>query len=81
MVKEKWKSYSVQGNKIMMFKEKLKLLKIDMKLWNKDVLGNLDTTKKRILQEIEDLDCQDCNRVLMESERLKIMELASHEGN
>ena len=64
-----------------MFKEKLKLLKIDMKLWNKDVLGNLDTTKKRILQEIEDLDCQDCNRVLMESERLKIMELASHEGN
>ena len=57
MVKEKWKSYSVQGNKIMMFKEKLKLLKIDMKLWNKDVLGNLDTTKKRILQEIEDLDC------------------------
>ncbi|XP_068498101.1 uncharacterized protein [Phaseolus vulgaris] len=42
-----------------------------------DVFGNLDNTKRRILQELEDLDCQDCNGGLGESERLKRMELAS----
>lgn len=38
------------------------------------MFGNLNT-KKRILQEIEELDCQDCNGVLLESERLKRIEL------
>ena len=41
------------------------------------MFGNLDNTKRRILQELEDLDCQDCNGGLGESERLKRMELAS----
>jgi len=41
------------------------------------VFGNLDTTKRRILQELEDLNCQDCNGGLAESERLKRLELVS----
>ena len=77
MVKVKWKSYSVQGNGIWKLKEKLKLLKIDLKSWNKDVFGNLHTTKGRVVQELEELDCEDCNGGLEESERLKRMELTS----
>jgi len=57
MVKDKWKSYSVQGSVFMMIKEKMKRLKGDLKVWNRDVFGNIHTIKKRILQEIEDLDC------------------------
>jgi len=48
-----------------------------MKLWNRDVFGNLDTTKRRILQNLEALDCQDCNGGLGEGERLEKMELTS----
>ena len=49
MVKDKWKSFSVQGNKIVKFKKKMKLLKSDLKVWNREVFGNLHTTKRRIL--------------------------------
>jgi len=63
MVKEKWPSYLVHGNIITKLKEKMKLLKIDLKLWNRDVFGNLNTTNKKILQEIEELDCQDVSGI------------------
>jgi len=59
MVEEKWKSYLGQGNVINSLKEKFKLLKADLKLWNKEVFGNLNTVKKSILQDIENLDCQE----------------------
>ncbi|XP_068484992.1 uncharacterized protein [Phaseolus vulgaris] len=77
MVKDKWKSFSVQGNGIAKLKEKMKLLKSDLKVWNREVFGNLHTTKRRILQELEDLDNRDCNGDLEESERLTRMELTS----
>jgi len=38
-------------------KEKLKLLISDLKSWNMDVFSNLDTEKRRILQDLEALDC------------------------
>jgi len=44
------------------------MLKTDMKLWNRDVFGNFDTTKWRILPDLEALDCQDCNGGLGEGE-------------
>jgi len=49
----------------------MKLLKIDLKLWNRDVFGNLNTTKKKILQEIEELDCQDVSGDVLSSVMLK----------
>jgi len=61
LVKEKWKSFSVQGNEISRFKEKMKLLKSELKVWNREVFGNLYTTKSRILQELEVLESRDCN--------------------
>jgi len=75
MVKDRWAAYSVQGSSFMKAKEKLKRLKGDLKVWNKDIFSNLETTKKRILQEIEDFDCQDYNDNLLVSDRLKRIEL------
>ncbi|XP_068497843.1 uncharacterized protein [Phaseolus vulgaris] len=58
-----------------MVKEKLKCLKGDLKVWNRDVFDNIQTSKKRILQELVDLDCQDCIVDLREYDRLKRFEL------
>ena len=69
MVEEKWRSYEGQGNGIKVLKEKFKLLKADLKIWNKDVFGNLNSTKQSILQDIENLDCQDSHECLEESQR------------
>ena len=75
MVKNYWSSYSVQGSAFIKFKEKLKALKGDLKVWNRDVFGNLHTSKKRILQDLEALDCLDCSNDLGEYDRLKRVEL------
>jgi len=77
MVKTKWNSYSSGGSGFINIKEKLKCLKRDLKLWNRDVFGNINTSKKMILQDIEDIDCQDCNGTMTENARLKRCELLS----
>ncbi|XP_068474737.1 uncharacterized protein [Phaseolus vulgaris] len=69
MVEERWKSYCNQGNGLKGLKEKFKLLKSDLKTWNRDVFGNLNSIKKAILQDIENLDHQDCNGKIMDSGR------------
>ena len=77
MVKDKWNSYTVQGSTFLKIKEKLKCLKGDLKVWNREVFGNMYTSKKRIVQEIEDLDCQDCNGTLRVFDGVKRCELVS----
>jgi len=77
MVKEKWLSYPVKGNAFVTFKEKLKRLKGDLKIWNRDVFGNIQTHKRMILQEIEVLDYKDCLDGLREGDSLKMAELVS----
>jgi len=73
MVKNNWQSYSAHGNELIKLKEKLKLLKFDLKAWNKEVFGNLDTAKRKILQKIEVLDYLDCEGGLVEFDRWKRM--------
>lgn len=58
-MENKWNSYYVQGNGMTNIKDKLKYLKVDLKVWNRDVFGHLETNKKRIMKEIEELDIQD----------------------
>jgi len=58
-VKNKWESYLVQGNEILVLKEKLKMLKSDLKGWNKDVFGNTNKIKLDILRRIQELDMRD----------------------
>jgi len=70
MVKEKWQSYSVHGDVITNLKDKLKLLKGELKIWNKEV-----TTKESILREIESLDSQDLNGGSGDRGRMERMEL------
>ena len=58
-IKSKWENYMVQGNEILVLKEKLKMLKSDMKGWNKDVFGHVDKIKLEILRNIQELDMRD----------------------
>jgi len=47
LVKHKWMTYEVQGNDISKLKDKFKMLKVDLKVWNHEVFGHLDTNKKK----------------------------------
>jgi len=58
-IKSKWESYVVQGNEIIVLKEKLKMLKNDLKGWNKDVIGHIYKIKLDILRNIQKLDMRD----------------------
>jgi len=58
-IKSKWESYVVQGNEIIVLKEKLKMLKSDLKGWNKDVFGHTEKIKLDILRNIQELDMRD----------------------
>jgi len=75
LVKDRWSTYAVQGNEVSKLKDKLKMLKADLKVWNYEVFGHLNTNKERMLKEIEDLDCQDANGSLDDRGRSKRMEL------
>jgi len=75
LVKDKWMSYTIQGNGISKLKDKLKMLKADLKVWNYEVFRNLNSNKERILKELEDLDFQNANGGLKGSSRSKRIEL------
>ena len=53
----------------------MKLLKGDLKIWNRDVYGNLQTTRMSILSQIELFDSLDSNGGSVGSGRLERMEL------
>jgi len=54
------------------------MLKNDLKVWNKEVFGLLETTKKEILKEIEALDIEDENSGLANNDKLKRLALVSN---
>jgi len=80
MVKDNWDSYEVQGNSMSILKDKLKFLKADLKEWNRNVFGCVESNKRRILSEIEELDGKDDDEGLEENERMRRMELLSQLG-
>ena len=80
LVKEKWGSYLVQGNNMSILKDKLKLLKADIRVWNKEVFGCMESNKKNIVEEIKELDDKDGNDALEENGKLRRMELFSQLG-
>jgi len=75
MVEDRWVSYVTQGSALQKMKVKLKCLKGDLKIWNRDVYGNLHKTKEGILKEIEVLDCKDCVEDLMDPDKLRRYDL------
>ena len=66
-VRSKWDNYLVQGNEILVLKEKLKMLKSDLKGWNKDVFGYTDKIKYEILRKIQELDLETMKAVWMKT--------------
>ena len=76
-VRDKWGSYLVQGNEILVLKEKLKMLKSDLKGWNKDVFGYTDKLKVKILNKIQELDRRDDEDELDENKIRERRELLS----
>ena len=65
----------MQSDDIRRFKEKLTLLKADLKIWNKEVFGHLETSKSRILKDIVDLDNKDDDNMLEDMTRLERLNL------
>jgi len=76
-VKDKWGNYLVQGYEILVLKEKLKMLKSDLKGWNKDVFGYTDKLKMDILNKIQELDRRDDEDELDEDKIRERRELLS----
>ena len=68
-VRSSWVSYKVVGRGIFVFKEKLKRLKADLKVWNKEIFGDVNQTSKEIQQRLDELDLRDDKDGLDDSER------------
>ena len=68
-VGRKWSKFVVQGQPIFSVKEKLKLLNIELKRWNKEVFGDVVEKKKLLIQQFNDLDikAEDINLSLDEA--------------
>jgi len=68
-VSSSWSSYAVVGDGIYTFKEKLKKLKADLKVLNKEVFDDANLACKEAQKRIEELDERDDDRGLAELER------------
>jgi hypothetical protein len=51
-----WESYVFEGNPSFVFSQKLHALKQDLKVWNKEVFGNVGGRKTILMEEINRLD-------------------------
>jgi len=61
-------------------KDKLKFMKTDLKVWNRSIFGCLESNKKSIVAEIEELDGKDDNDTLAGDGNIRRMELFSQMG-
>jgi len=68
-VKLCWSSFEIVGYGIFVFKEKLKKLKAELKVWNKEVFDDVNQASKEVQKKIEVLDERDDVCGLVESER------------
>jgi len=58
-VRSKWHSYELQGGSMFIFKEKLKKLKVGLRIWNKEVFGYVKLEGKKMLKKVQELDARD----------------------
>jgi hypothetical protein len=70
-----WDSYHFFGTPCFVPTSKLKQLKADLILWNKEVFGNVEVRKKALLEEIQTLDCLEEERELAVDERYEAVGL------
>lgn len=55
-VKELWSSFSINGWKGFAVKEKIKLLRKGLQVWNRDTFGNIETKISEVLSSIQHSD-------------------------
>ena len=72
-VRSKWLSYEVYGRGLFVFKEKLKKLKSDLKVWNRDVFRDVNLKWEILKKKIEDFDARDDAGVLDEEGRAVLL--------
>jgi len=68
-VQDKWTNYDVVGRGMFIVKEKLKRLKQDLKVWNRDIFGNINSLGEDLKKKIQVLDAWDDEDVLDEAVR------------
>jgi len=51
-----WASYSFQGSPSFVLAQKLKALKVDLKSWNEQLFGNVESLKLAHLEDLRTLD-------------------------
>ncbi|KAL8476394.1 hypothetical protein ACS0TY_028897 [Phlomoides rotata] len=73
---EKWQSYHIEGWAAFRLKEKMKLLKRDLRGWNKEIFGNIDFNIDK-KEEIEVLDRIDDAMGLEEAEIIQVVQFES----
>ena len=77
LTKNWWEGYSVQGSFNYILTAKLKALKQDLKIWNKEVNGNMSTKKLEALAQLGLWDAKERERPLIIEEnevRRKVMD-------
>jgi len=81
-IRTKWSSYEVLRGGLFVFKEKFKKLKADLKVWNKEVFGNILKVGVELQKRISELDERDEEDELDElgREEMRIL-LAEQNGN
>ncbi|PNX97063.1 cysteine-rich receptor-like protein kinase, partial [Trifolium pratense] len=55
-VEKVWNNLSINGKKAFVIKEKLKRLKEELKIWNKEVFGILDLNIEKTVKELNDVE-------------------------
>ncbi|RVW92809.1 hypothetical protein CK203_042566 [Vitis vinifera] len=87
LVRSWWEGYSVQGSFSTILAAKLKALKLDLKVWSKEVFGNVSTKKPTALIQLGYWDSQKREKALTEEEREvkggggRSEKVGSNEGN
>ena len=59
LVRGWWENYNVIGSPSCRLAQKLKLLKTDLKIWNKEIFGLLKTKREDALNIINEVDMQE----------------------
>lgn len=69
-MKRWWESYYFSDSPSYVLAQKLKALKLDLRRWNKEELGDVNDRKQQLMSCIQDLDGIEETRTLTEAERL-----------
>jgi hypothetical protein len=75
LVKQWWDSYLFQGSPSFVLAHKLKALKLDLKKWNEKVFGNIESNKRKLIEDLQAFDVIEESRALWEEEILRKVEV------